>query len=221
MLENISVFHFLIFATCFGFIVAIIYTNIQRTALSKFVSYLVSNKIFDSESAANCEKIGMKKIEKTIIKSAVKSQNGLKKCICVIKPESESVDKFEQAIAGSRDDMKFYLKECDTELLMKRYSFKPMETKQVLLFIAALIAVVIASTLAVDWLIEKVTIPEIENSDEAPSASDDAQLPSDSVEPETDISDNSQSEDNATDDETGDDVETPEDNNNNGPVVPY
>ena len=66
MLENISVFHFLIFATCFGFIVAIIYTNIQRTALSKFVSYLVSNKIFDSECAVNCEKIGMKKIEKTI-----------------------------------------------------------------------------------------------------------------------------------------------------------
>lgn len=226
MFENLSVFHFLIFATGFGFIAAIIYTNIQRTALSKFISYLVENNINSEDCAVGFETIGLKSAEKSIIKSAVKKQNGLKNIIHTSKTDDTfSQDKLEQALSGTCDNSKYYLSECDTSLLLKKYSFKTMSTKHIVMFISALIAVVIISTFAVDWLIKKVSLPEIEKTEKEPDLSED-------ITPDLEPNTNS-SEDAAQDDETNKENEgseikpdtdietTPNSDSTTGPVVPY
>ena len=164
MFETFSVFHFLVYATCFGFIAAIVYTNIQRTALSKFVTFLIQNKKFDENSAVTLSEIRLSSFEKNIIKSAVKNQNGLKRCITVIKTDNTSKNSLEIALEGGDDD-RYYITDSNTEELLKKYSYKTLSTKYVILFIVAFCVVVILATAAVNWLINKITIPEIEESD--------------------------------------------------------
>ncbi len=167
MLQNISVFHFLVFAVLIGFIAAIIYTNIQRTALSKFIVFLVNNQCNSSDKATLLSDIGLNDIEKKIVKSAALKMHGLKRCVCIIKDTTNSSDSLENILEKKTPTDKYYLKECDTEELIKKYSFKTMPAKLIALFVAALIIVSIVVTAAVDWLIGYVTIPKIKNDDEA------------------------------------------------------
>ena len=227
MFGNFSVFHFLIYATCLGFVVAIIYTNIQRTALSKFINHLVSNEINSEINAVKLTDIKLSSLEKSIIKSELKHQNGLKRCIEVIKEKKDSADKLEQALEGSSDNCKYYLTECDTDLLLKKYSFKTLETKYLVLFIAALIAAVIACTYAVDWLIKKVSIPEIENpNEEQTDVTDtiiDPEFSDDDENSEIEDSDNKKTDTDETDSTEDETTEPSVENEDNysGPVVPY
>lgn len=165
MFGNFSIFHFLVYATAFGFIAATVYTNIQRTALSKFITYLIQNKSIDESSAALLSDIKLNFVEKSIIKSAVRSQNGLKRCIGVIKSSNSTEDRLEAALEGNDCD-KYYLTSDKTEELSKKYSYKTLPLKYIILFVAALCIVVVSITAAVEWLINKVTIPTLEdNSD--------------------------------------------------------
>lgn len=167
MLQNISVFHFLVYAVLVGFIAAIIYTNIQRTALSKFITYLINNSCNSEENATGLDSIGLTAAEKRIISSAVIKMHGLKRCICIIANTDIQTDTLEKILEKKADNNKYFLKECNADELLKKYSFKTMPANQVILFIAALIIVAVAATSAVDLIISYVTTPKIENNDNA------------------------------------------------------
>ena len=182
MFNDISVFHFLIFAVTIGFIAAIVYTNIQRTALSKFIIYLVDNNCDGPENAVSCNNIGLKPIECKIVSSAVAKQHGMRRCIGVIKDGSSGNDSLSDKMEGISNSFKYYLLNCNKDELLKKYSFKPMSTSTVILFITILAAVVFAVTSAVDWLISYVSIPKINDEktdtpdDEISSEVDDATI---------------------------------------------
>lgn len=163
MLQNISVFHFLIFAVTIGFISAIVYTNIQRTALSKFIKFLITNSCNTEQNAASLDEIGLSAAEKRIVASSVSKAHGLKRSVSVVVSDAESDNKLERIFENRYSD-KYFISCNDTESLLKKYSFKTMPTKLIVAFIAALTVVVFAVTAAVDWLISYVSIPKIENS---------------------------------------------------------
>lgn len=163
MLNNISVFHFLIFAVTIGFVAAIVYTNVQRTALSKFIVFLIDNDCYDPENAASYNNIGLKPIECKIVSSAVAKQHGMKRCIGVIKNGASNNDALSDRMEGESDNCRYYLLDCNKDELLKKYSFKPMSTSAIILFIAILAAVVFAVTSAVDLLISYVSIPKIKD----------------------------------------------------------
>lgn len=164
MLWNISVFQFLIYAAGVGFAAAIIYTNIQRTAYSKFFTYLLDNSCFSSENAKQLEAMGLNTLEKRIVISATKHQYGFKKYVKTIGGQKNE-DDIESLFRGSFDNS-YYLENADTELLRKKYSFKTMPAKSVILFIAALAIVVVICSVSVSWLIDRVSAPKLEENEE-------------------------------------------------------
>ena len=171
MLQNISVINFLIYSVGIGFIAAIIFTNIQRGALSAFINALIENGCFSEESSKNLSELGIKGLYASIASSAVKTQYGLRKSILTFIPATESKDKLE-AFLDSNNETKFYISsECDTELLLKRYNYKPLSAKMLVLLIAALIIVVILATKLADLLIENVVVSksEVQNTNETTS----------------------------------------------------
>lgn len=223
MLENISVINFLIYATCFGFAVAIIYTNIQRTALSKFISYLISNNISELSNAKTTSEMGLGRFEITIIRSAVKNQHGLKRCIKTVKAKTPA-DKLEAALEGSEQD-KYYLGECDREELLKKYSFKPLSTKLLIGFIIALTIVVITVTAAIDWLITKVSLPDLEEKEDTEITDTiDSNIGSDSINNKdseiNESNDHNVSEDYSDNKTDSDNSDTIDEDQDSGPTIP-
>ncbi len=164
MLWNISVFQFLIYAAGIGFAAAIVYTNIQRTAYSRFFTFLLDNGCFSEADAKTLGDIGLGRIEKKIIKSAIKHQYGFKKYVKSVG-ENKNTNEIE-ALFDSVDDASYYLENADTELLRKKYSFKTMPAKLVVLFLLALALVVVIASSSVSWLIDRVTSPKLEKTDE-------------------------------------------------------
>lgn len=180
MFTDFSVLHFLIYAAGIGFAAAIIYTNIQRTALSVFINYLADSGCFSNDTAVTLSDIGLVGIQKVIVTSAIKHQYGLKKCISVL---SEADKDSENSFFEKKTEPKYFLLETNTEFLKKKYSFKTMPTKLVVLFIAALAVIVFATSAFVSWLISTVTIPKQEKSDTEIESED--QLPQDTNENES------------------------------------
>ncbi len=170
MLWNISVFQFLIYAAGIGFAAAIIYTNIQRTAYSKFFTFLLDNSCFSENDAKTLNDIGLGGIEKKIVKSAIKNQYGFKKYVKSVGDKNNTNEI--EAFFDADDNTSFYLENADTELLRKKYSFKTMPTKLVVLFIAALALVVVIASSSVSWLIDRVTAPKLEETDETEQTQD-------------------------------------------------
>jgi len=164
MLWNVSVFHFLIYAAGIGFAAAIVYTNIQRTAYSKFFTYLLDNSCFSEETAKKLDDMGLKSLEKRIVTSAVRHQYGFKKYVKSVNTK-DYINEIESLFA-EKDDTSYFLENADTELLRKKYSFKTMPAKLVVLFIAALALIVVIASSSVSWLIDRVTAPKLEETDE-------------------------------------------------------
>ena len=166
MFSDVSILNLLIYAAGIGFAAAIIYTNIQRTALSKFISFLIDNNCLDEESAVSLDSVGLSKLQKGVIKSACKHQYGFKRSVaCVDCEKSEdNGDNF----FDTTDSSKYFLSDNDTDALKKKYSFKTMSAKMVCLFIVILIIVMIISSFLIDLFIKHLTLPKIttDNQDE-------------------------------------------------------
>lgn len=163
MFSDFSVFYLLVYAAGIGFAAAIIYTNIQRTALSKFINHMVEFECFNDSSAVSLNDIKLSGIQKTIIKSAVKKQHGLKRIICCVENVANITD--DEIFFEKKDNCKYYLSSNDVVEITKKYSFTPMPTWQVTLFITALAAVVIITSFLVNLLIETVSTPKLDDSD--------------------------------------------------------
>lgn len=165
MFSDISIFKILIYAAGIGFAAATVYTNIQRTALSKFINYLIDHNCFNESTSASLDDISLSPIQRKIVKSAVKHQYGLRKCIKV-KASDESAAKARVDFFEGSDSDRYFLTDTDTDLLKKKYSYNTMPARLVILFVVALSAVVIAMSFFADWLYKTFTLPKIDNSGE-------------------------------------------------------
>ena len=161
MFADISVFQFLIYAAGIGFAAAIVYTNIQRTALAKFVLYLLDNDCFNSDNACTLDDIGLNGIQKLVVSSAVNKQHGFKRCVSYICDTSN--EKADDVFFEKNKDIKYFLNDCDKDELRKKYNYKTMPVKFVILFIVALCAVVVICSFLVNMLINSVMTPKMEN----------------------------------------------------------
>lgn len=170
MFSDISIFNFLIYAAGVGFAVAIIYTNIQRTAFSKFINYLIDNNCNSEQRAVTLGDIGLSLFQSKVIMSAVKHQHGFKRSVSCICFELEN-SKTEEVFFDNTSKTKFYLCESDTETLKKKYTYKTMSTKLVALLIVSLVLVIILTSFFTGWLIKVITMPKMDNDKSAPEQS--------------------------------------------------
>lgn len=156
MLQNISTVSCLIYAVCIGFVFAIIYTNIQRSAMSKFIEYLVNNAIDSEENAVTLGQIGLKGIGFSIVKSGIKNQYGLKSAINTVNVEKD--DDLSLLSPTSDTKNRYYLSgECDKEALLKKYSYKKMSVKFMCFFIVAIILTAIVASFFTDKIVSGIS----------------------------------------------------------------
>ncbi len=178
MFSDFSVFHFLIYAAGIGFAAAIIYTNIQRTALSEFINHLISNGCFDESCAVSLEDTGLSNIQKSVVKSAIKNQHGFKRIIGSVSSNvSETTD--EETFFEKQDYNMYYISADNVEEIKKKYTFKTMPARLVVLFVAALATIVIITSFFVSWLIDTVSTPKIEENKE--EVQEETTIPQDEV----------------------------------------
>ena len=93
MLNNLEAIHAVIWAAVIGIAFAVIYTNISRTALSKFVCKLIDDNISSESAALSLKDMKLGKIHSRIVRNAVKNQNGLKRIITIVKEEVKYIIK--------------------------------------------------------------------------------------------------------------------------------
>lgn len=160
MFSDISILNFLIYAAGIGFAAAIVYTNIQRTALSRFICFLADNNCNSESTAVTLDNIELSAIQKTVIKSAVKNQYGFRRSVAVV---SEKTQKKADDLFDGTDNTKYFLCDSDTEALKKKYSYKTMPTRLVILFVAILATVVIIVSLFFGWFIDVISMPKTDS----------------------------------------------------------
>lgn len=189
MLENLSTLHYIYIAIALGITVAIVYTNIQRTALSRFFTSLIENAATSCENAKTMNQLGLSGVYAYIASSSAKRKNGAGKYVKYVG--NKSGDKLE-AFLDSEQEEKFYLDYADTELITKKYSYKPLSAIKLIGMILALIVTIFVSALLVDLIIDKMMTPDIkiedskqedeeqeENEKDDESKEDDEDLPDD------------------------------------------
>lgn len=165
MFQNLSVINFLIYSVGLGFSAAIIITNIQRGALSRYINALIDRNCFSEESASTLNQLGLKGINASIAKSATKKQYGLKKSIVVINDNNDMRDRLECTFEDNSSEKYYISQDCDIELLKKRYDYKQLSSKLMILLIAALAAVVLVASLLTELIIKNITSPKIEKTE--------------------------------------------------------
>ena len=161
MFSDISILNFLIYAAGIGFAAAIIYINIQRTALSRFICHLIDNNCNSKLSSVSLDEIALSSIQKSIVKSAIKHQHGFKRCVACV------FDKNSDEFFNDTDNSRYYLICEDTDSLKKKYSYKTMPPQFVVLFVTVLLVVVVLVSLFTGLIIDAITTPKT-NFEESP-----------------------------------------------------
>lgn len=195
MFENLTTLHYIYIAIVLGITVAIIYTNIQRTALSKFFNALIDKKIFDCDNAKSLSELGISGIYASIVASSAKSKSGAGK---YVKITGNDTNNKLEAFLDSEIEEKYYLDFFDTELLIKKYSYSPLSFPKLIGMIAALIVTVTISAVLVDFIIDKLTTPDVkfeDSRDEEEKEDEKEEKRDDNVEDEDTLDKNEQSSD--------------------------
>jgi len=205
MLHITDTLGFLIWACVIGVCCAIIHTNIQRSAISRFINALINLGCDSEQNAKTLSELDICGFSARIVKSAVTNQHGLKRIIGI--STGKEIEKDEMAVFSTKKetDNLYYLADSDTEEILKKYSYKPMSAKLLTLFIAALLLLAFLASLFTEWMYNYVTIPKIDetqqteqgkhvdNSDITQDNSgenvEDENLPENENDEETDISD--------------------------------
>lgn len=219
MLNDIESIYAVIWAAVIGIAFAVVYTNISRAAISKFINFLIDNNS-DSESAALMpSKMGLGRLYARIIQRAVKSNNGLKRVIhCSKVAVAEPSDEAELLLYGNKKQYCYWLKDdIDVNELRKKYNYKPISIPKLILMLICVILTAVIMTKAAelfDGYLTSKRLSENENAQQDENASDDNKLPDDVVIDSTktnieendvsdDESDTEQKNDSQSDDSTG------------------
>lgn len=126
MFLNFENAYFFIIAASVGIAFAVIYTNLQRSAIGKFVDKLIK-KCQSEEKYFSLDDLKLSGLDAVIVRHAVKTHNGLRKNIAVkIISSDNNSDEAERLLYGKKQKYLFSIKnDADTALLEKRYGFKP------------------------------------------------------------------------------------------------
>lgn len=217
MLNNIPVINFLIFAAGIGIVIAMIYTNIQRSALSSFINALIDKGCKDDDTALTMKELGLNGLKGTIAASGAKKLFGLKKAVVTVYPDDkENIGTLEDALEGKHFEKYYLSEECDTELLLKKYNYKALSVKKMILLCTATLIIVITAAFFTDKILEnvftkKLEKPQEEVTEEQQKEEDkenqDADESKDGKDEESDnkeSSDSEKSEDDTSENDTGD-----------------
>ncbi|MBP3579843.1 MAG: hypothetical protein J6K12_01205 [Clostridia bacterium] len=151
MLNNIDAVYIVIYAAIIGFAVAVIFINIQHTAISKFINGLINLKAFGEENACSLSQLGICGINAIMVKRAIKNQNGLKRVTGtkIIKEAPE--DEAEILLNGNKTQYAFYLSEQeDTEIIFKKYNYKPLSAAKIAVIVVMIIITTFICSKAID-----------------------------------------------------------------------
>ncbi len=152
MLNNIEAIYAIIWAAVIGIAFAVVYTNISRTAISKFINILI-DKNADSENAAlTLSNMGLNSIFSIIIQRTVKSNNGLKRVIQSSRITTNApTDEAELLLYGNKKQFKYWLKnDADTDELRKKYSYKPISFFKLIVMLVCVILTAVIMTKAAE-----------------------------------------------------------------------
>ncbi len=122
--NTISTTTVVVWAICFGIIIAIIYYSVQISALSKFIKSLVQNECFDFDTAKTLENLGIKNtLDVAIIVSSIKGQMGLSR---IIGFKNQKYEKVHGEICKNSPDKQclFYIDKETSDMALKKYSAK-------------------------------------------------------------------------------------------------
>ncbi len=154
MLFNSETVYFIIWAAVIGIAFSVVYTNLQRDALSKFITALIEKNSDCEESALTLQELNLSGFASTVVKSAVKSQNGLKRAVTVFEVcKKKTEDDAELLILGNKPEYRYCITDgIDCDELIKKYSFKRLPLLQIIAILACVIITAVIATKAVDIL---------------------------------------------------------------------
>ncbi|MBE6681505.1 MAG: hypothetical protein E7600_04375 [Ruminococcaceae bacterium] len=223
MLNNIPVINFLIFAAGIGIIIAMIYTNIQRSALSSFINALIKKECTNEDSALTMRSLGLTGLKGAIAASGAKKLFGLKKAVVIVYPEDkEKSDTLEDALEGKHYEKYYLSEECDTELLLKKYNYKALSVRKMILLCTATLIIVIVAAFFTDKILEHVFTKKLEKPQEevTEEQQNEEELKDNDTEESKDSGEESSDGKESSDSTESEDITSENDNNTAGPSIP-
>lgn len=219
MLNNIPVINFFIFAAGIGIVIAMIYTNIQRSALSDFINALIKRQCTDKDSALTMKALGLKGVKALIASSGARKLFGLKKAVSIVYTDGKKKnDTLEDALENKHEEKYFLNESEDTELLLKKYNYKALPLKKMILLCAATVIVVIVAAFFTDKIIEDVFTRELEQTEEIPEKEETQEKPGDNTEKDENEAENNENTDESVNEEPS--QETTDENGSDSPQIP-
>ena len=153
MLNNKDAVYIIIWAIVLGISFAVIYTNFQRSAISRFIKSLLTNNCNSAESAKTLEELGLKGISNFTTANAVKTQNGLKRIIEFVAVEEFEKEEAEMLLYGNKKIYRYFLnQESDKELVQKKYGYIPLSPLKIAVTIFLIAITAFVATKSVDLL---------------------------------------------------------------------
>lgn len=151
MFSSINSVYTIVWAIVIGIAFAVIYTNIQRTAISKLITHLIDNDITSCEKAVTLDDIKILGISAIFLKNAVKKQNGLKKIILSEKVEECNKEEAEILLYGNKVKYKYYMSsDTDAEETRKKYEYVPLGILKLTALLILIVITAFVATKAVD-----------------------------------------------------------------------
>ncbi len=143
----------IIWAVFAGIILASICITFQKRAISHFINTLYSkNCVNDSHQAKSLNELEIKgKFRTKIILSALKSQTGLKRVICVFKEDDTVINLIDKPHIPSIND-KFFLCGDDIDDILQKYTHKKSNPIAVIILVVILVIVAFIATYVTPWL---------------------------------------------------------------------
>ncbi len=161
-----STLTFLIWAAAIGICCAIVYSNVTRGVVSIVISALIENNCFSLDSSKSLKELGMKGYQAKIVSYSIKTQYGLKRIIGT--KTGNPLEENEMNVFSKKENYEtlYYITEEDTDEILKKYSFKTMSLKYVLIFITSLLIATFLFSSFTSWMYRRLTIPKIEQTEE-------------------------------------------------------
>ena len=221
MLNNKDAIYIIISAIVLGISFAVVYANLQRSAISKFIKSLIANKCFSSDSSLTADELNLKNVYKYIAENSVRKQNGLKRIIVCEKVPTKNKEEAEILLYGNKPILKyFFAEEVDIKDAEKKYGYTPLSPLKVFATIILIAATAIIAIKSVDIYEKFISSKSADQEQEQDEKQEPEQTPT-----KEDVQDILTDAHETSDDKESDKTESSEsdikpENDNNQPIRP-
>ena len=153
---------YLAYIIAIGIAFAMVYTNIQRSAYTKFIDALMTSEAFSNTTSKTLKELKIKGINKLIIKSSVKNKYGLGKSVTAVSKKASN-DALEAFLAGNGNDMEYYIHDEDHTALVDKYNYKPIKIIHMIGYFLALILAMIIFTIGTKMFFNEYITPKLQS----------------------------------------------------------